>query len=133
MSQRRYADAESTLRYRQQNLKSYCKTHRLNYNLPEGYLGYLWRNQVGLCFYTDQEMTFGRFNDPGNLSVDKIVPVCGYVVGNVVLCTRRVNLIKNDMSLQEMMAWTPGWYERLCGFLPTYNQGSFPMSLYLNQ
>lgn len=133
LSEKRYESEESTLRFRQQCVKSLCKSKNMNFNLPEGYLFWLWEIQRGLCFYTDLEMIFGEYNNPSNLSVDKIVPGCGYVVGNVVLCSRRSNLVKNDMSLQEMSNWTPGWYSRLHDLFSANRNGTFPMALFLAQ
>jgi hypothetical protein len=75
----------------------------------------LYSRQSGRCFYTDRQMSIstgeGHRNDA--LSVDRIVPKLGYVKGNMVLCTYQVNKIKNDVSLDEMKEWMPGWYSRL--------------------
>lgn len=47
------------------------------------------------------------------ISIDKIIPEKGYVEGNVVLCTNRVNTIKSDLSLEEMKEWIPSWYQKV--------------------
>lgn len=74
-----------------------------------------YEQQKGLCFYTDSTLQFGLYKSRNwnTLSLDKIIPEKGYVKGNVVFCTRRVNTIKNNMTLEEMKEWTPGWYERI--------------------
>lgn len=41
---------------------------------------------------------------PDNPSVDKIIPRLGYVPGNVVVISRRANLIKTDASADEVLA-----------------------------
>ena len=55
----------------------------------------------------------GRGSNPNQLSVDRIIPELGYIKGNIVLCTQKVNLVKNNLTLREMSEWTPGWYGRV--------------------
>jgi hypothetical protein len=87
----------------------------LEYDLPDGYLQSLYDRQSGLCFYTSKalETVVGKGWNPRALSVDRINPHRGYIVGNIVLCARRVNSIKQDMSLDELQEWIPTWYERI--------------------
>lgn len=75
-----------------------------------------YEEQDGRCFYTDCLLAL-KPNTSLTLSVDKIVPEKGYVLGNVVLCGKRVNTIKNDVTLEEMKAWMPGWYARVGKFM----------------
>lgn len=68
------------------------------------------------CFYTDAKLEHKpsyKRNFGTNYSIDKIVPGLGYVKGNVVWCQQRINTIKSDVTLEEMSAWMPDWYERL--------------------
>ena len=85
----------------------------------------LWDATKGKCFYTDipMEIGLGKGTSPLTMSIDKIIPERGYTPGNVVLCTRRANAVKNDLSLSEIKAWLPGWHERIVAF-----QGSSPAS-----
>ena len=78
----------------------------------------LWSLQKGLCFYTDIPLVVqsGQGSCPESLSFDKIVPPLGYVSGNVVLCTRKANAVKQDLTLEEMQTWLPGWYNRVITF-----------------
>lgn len=75
----------------------------------------LWEKQNGLCFYTDIPLEWQVYNGltPASLSVDRVEPIKGYTKDNVVLCSRRANMIKSDMSLAEMEEWMPKWYERI--------------------
>ena len=78
-----------------------------------------WESQNGLCFYTDEPMSWGagRGRNPNNASVDKIRPDVGYVNDNVVFCTNRINTIKHNVTLDEMEKWMPNWYERVVNAL----------------
>jgi hypothetical protein len=75
--------------------------------------------QNGKCFYTDEIMICirGQGRNRDGLSVDKIIPDKGYVINNVVFCTNKVNLCKNDLSLEEIKQWMPSWYLRIEKFL----------------
>jgi CRISPR/Cas system Type II protein with McrA/HNH and RuvC-like nuclease domain len=90
--------------------------------LPDGYLQALYDEQNGRCFYTDKEfeITVGEGWNPRALSVDRVDPDRGYVVGNLVLCARRVNSIKQDMTIEELQEWVPSWYARI---VAAANQG----------
>ena len=106
------------LKHRQRAIKSRALESGVPYDLPGGYLADLYEKQGRACFYTDEPMQvhFGtRYSGSrrDSLSVDKIVPERGYVVGNVVLCIDRANRIKNDCSLDEMAQWMPGWHARV--------------------
>jgi len=75
----------------------------------------MWQNQSGRCFYTDYELIVqsGQGVQRHSLSFDRIVPEDGYTKDNVVLCTRQANAVKQDLTLEEMQKWLPGWYERI--------------------
>ena len=81
---------------------------------PE-FLVELFTKQEGKCFYTDAEMVCvaGKGKSMLAVSVDQIVPDKGYTEGNVVLCTLRANMVKQDLTLDELKAWLPGWHQRL--------------------
>ena len=71
--------------------------------------------QDGKCVYTGFEMRtiYGQGRSPLSLSVDRVDPRFGYIIGNVVLCTLRANTIKSDMNPTEFQEWLPSWYNRL--------------------
>jgi hypothetical protein len=85
------------------------------FDLTLDFIEELWQNQDGKCFYSDIPMTWGSGEGlkHDRISVDKVVVPVGYVQGNVVLCIRRTNFIKHNMTLEEMSKWTPDWYQRL--------------------
>lgn len=103
------------LKHRQRAIKARSTAP---FDLPGGYLADLYERQGGRCFYTDEPMQvyFGTGRSGSrrdSISVDKIVPERGYVVGNVVLCIERANRVKNDCTLAEMAQWMPGWHARV--------------------
>lgn len=81
-----------------------------------------FHRQRGLCFYTDEVLRYkvgNGYDIRCSLSIDKIVPENGYVQGNIVFCTSRVNTAKSNFSLEEMKKYMPSWYQKLLngGFL----------------
>lgn len=78
-----------------------------------------YNSQEGKCFYSDRIMVCKAGNGlhTDSLSVDKIIPSKGYVLGNVVFCSNRVNSVKTDLSLKEIKEWMPGWYQRIMDFI----------------
>jgi hypothetical protein len=60
----------------------------------------MWGAQVGRCWYTGMEMTT-TVNDPNKVSIDRLDSTKGYTRENTVLCTKRVNLMKREMSVAE--------------------------------
>lgn len=114
------ASPESYFNDRQRRLKngergSRPSRQRLAYDLPDGYLVALWQWQGGNCFYTGKpmKMGFGAGHDPYGVSIDRVDPSQGYLVGNVVLACARVNSVKNDLTPDELAEWIPAWHEQI--------------------
>lgn len=62
----------------------------------------LWENQNGKCYYTDRDMKFEvGFDD--SVSIDRINSDQGYIKGNIALCQRKVNVMKNNASIEELL------------------------------
>jgi len=70
---------------------------RVPFSLTCSYLESIWTDH---CPVTGREFVIGCSNDAPSL--DRLVPQKGYVEGNVVWLSRRINLIKNDASLEEL-------------------------------
>lgn len=65
------------------------------------------------CFYTGMPMTFTP-NDPNKVSIDRLDSSKGYEPNNIVLCSKRINAMKNDMSVEEFLGVVSaisGWTE----------------------
>jgi len=60
----------------------------------------LWQQQQGQCCYSGLPMTT-ELGHPNKITLDRIDSSKGYILGNVALCTYRVNLMKREMSVQE--------------------------------
>ena len=54
------------------------------------------------CFFTNVVMTRGDGNDKNQLSFDRIDNSKGYTDANVVACTTRINLLKRDISIDDI-------------------------------
>ena len=109
------ADILRYLRKKVRRIKSLCREKGYAFKVTAEQILKVYNDQNGCCFYTDTQMIFlvgdGQLDD--TISVDRIRPDRGYVMSNIVLCARRANSIKSNMTLAEMKQWMPGWYERL--------------------
>lgn len=115
---RLHSSIEVYLRDRLSRIKTRCTAKGMPFDLTYEDLIALYRLQQGFCFYTDVELNWHKKTTKRDrLSVDKIIPSLGYVMGNVVLCTHRANTVKADLELEEIKEWLPGWYARLERFL----------------
>ena len=95
-------------------LKSRCNKTGITFSLSKSYIETQFKNQKTKCFYSDINIDWQssgiRFD---SMSFDKIIPSLGYIEGNVVLTINRVNMVKQDCSLEEIRAWMPFWYNRI--------------------
>ena len=73
-------------------------------DLTVEYFKYLWSKQNGKCFYFGEELDYRMGNTRANssFSIDKIIPELGYIVGNIVFCSKKANIVKNNLSLPEL-------------------------------
>lgn len=103
------------LQFRLSSLKVACKRRDIYIKMSVSEVIDLYKKQEGLCLYTGQELEWGcgKGKNKRSLSFDRIVPSLGYIPTNVVLCTVQSNLVKNDLSLEEMEQWLPSWYEKI--------------------
>lgn len=113
------SNVDKFLKNRFQQLKNRAKRSKIDFNLTLEYFLDQYKKQNGLCFYTDEEMIckVGIGKNRNSFSIDKIIPTKGYVLGNVVFCTNKINMSKNDLTLEEIKQWMPGWYSRIEKFL----------------
>ena len=81
--------------------KAGAKRRNIPFNIDYEYVMDILEQQKFKCFYTNQEMTFGTQEEHNSsLSIDKVVPELGYIKGNVVFCTHKVNLGQNQYFLR---------------------------------
>ena len=81
-----------------------AKKANLEYNLTESWIKQKWDEQNGLCAISKIPMTYNRNNGRTftNVSIDRINPNKGYTKDNVHLVCMGVNLMKSDMSIEEL-------------------------------
>lgn len=60
----------------------------------------LWERQGGKCYYTGRPMNLITHHDEA-VSVDRVDSTLPHLIGNVVLCGRRVNHVKSNMTVQD--------------------------------
>lgn len=65
----------------------------------------LWERQRGKCHYTGVTLSFDGLGRPESVSLDRVDSTKGYVADNVVLCCNIVNLMKNKMTVDELVGW----------------------------
>lgn len=64
-----------------------------------------WEKQNGLCFYSGRKMSIsGDYHTNLNaMTIDKVNPKLGYVEGNIVMCCRIFNAMKQNLNYDEFM------------------------------
>ena len=62
----------------------------------------LWEIQKGICFYTNKPMLF-EIGFDNSVSIDRIDSNKGYITNNIVLCQRKINIMKNNASIKELI------------------------------
>lgn len=113
------SDIERFLNYHYNRTKLRAKKNNILFDLTKGQYLEQYNNQNGLCFFTDEKMIceLGSGVHKNSLSIDKIIPDKGYVLGNFVFASNKINTCKNDLTLDEIKLWMPLWYERIEKFL----------------
>ena len=113
----RKGNVEAYLRNRVYCLKCRCLRENIPFGLSSTYLISLYNQTQGRCFYTDEQMIIVGKKDSvylrQSISIDRVVPEKGYIDQNVVLCTYKANAVKQNLSVDELYMWIPGWYWRL--------------------
>lgn len=113
------SDINKFLADRFNRTKRRAKKLNIPFNISKKEFINQFNSQNGLCFYTDVKMVCEVGSDlhRDSMSIDKIIPDKGYVLGNVVFATNKINCCKNDLSLEEIQKWMPEWYKRIEKFL----------------
>lgn len=87
--------------------KNSSKKYKIPHNIKYEYLSNLWETQEGKCALTGKSMTHLKKKGQlkSNCSIDQISPRQGYVEGNVQLVQYRYNRVKNDLTMEELLAF----------------------------
>lgn len=114
---KRLSDPLTYLRKRVNDLAARSRKLRVPFRLTVEDAWRMYTEQEGRCFYTGEQMALApRSKVTGlrtSLSFDKVVPERGYTSNNTVLCTYKANAVKQDLTLDEIYNWLPGWYQRI--------------------
>lgn len=112
---RNYSSIENYIKFITGNLAKRTKLNNIDFDLDYEFLINLYKKQEGRCFYTDVLLKYGlgKQMHQNQFSIDRVYFDRGYTKDNVVLCSNRVNTIKNNLTINEMKQWLPFWYYRL--------------------
>lgn len=91
-----------------QNLKTNAKRRGISVNIEKSDIEDMYKAQGGLCAVTGLPMQFSALESGKNsyaVSVDRIDSDLGYTRENVRLVCARVNLMKMELSDDQMMFW----------------------------
>lgn len=122
----RNASLLSRIKYKRLTMSNRARREGIEFQLTVSDFLDMWHRQGGRCFYADIPLTIeaGRGRHPDSMSVDRIIPDIGYLVGNVVLAADRINTMKQDATLEEMRMWMPEWHRRAVAHLGAMHQRS---------
>lgn len=82
--------------------KGNSKHRNLEFNIVKEDLITLFKVQEGRCYYTGRDLkTVLGF--PESVSVDRVDSSKGYLIDNIVLCQSKVNIMKNNASIDELI------------------------------
>lgn len=84
--------------------KDRAKKVNIDFELSEDFIKELYDRQNGRCFYTNRplQQTLGYDN---SMSVDRKDSMKGYTEDNVCLCCKRVNWIKHEILLDDLVGY----------------------------
>jgi hypothetical protein len=92
---------EAFWRNRLRLIQKKCKKEGIDFNLTSSEMEAMWVNQSGKCALSGWDISL---SDPYNLTLDRITPSVGYTVGNVWWAHRKVNMVKQDLSLKDLVS-----------------------------
>jgi hypothetical protein len=95
--------------------KARCKKFNIKFDISFEEIKFIYNSQKGICFYSSIKLILNRGNGHNwnSCTIDKVCPKKGYIKNNIVLCTRKYNTVKNDLSLKEIKTHMPNWYKKL--------------------
>lgn len=110
------------------NKRCFCRKHDIYFDLTTDFLKDQWSNQNGCCFYSKIPLKFSSTSLVG-AQLDRIIPQKGYVKDNVVWCSKAVNSLKSNASIQEFTDFLTGAFFNIpirCEFMKLDNRAKMP-------
>ena len=86
------------LRDRLSTSKARAIHKQLPFDIDLEFLTQLYNKQNGKCYYTNELLSLSTNNDM-TLSIDRLNSSKGYTKDNIVLCSKVINSIKNDLTI----------------------------------
>ena len=77
--------------------KSRSKKENISFSITTKDLVEQYQKQNGKCYYSGKQMTY-QSGDKDKMSVDRIDPLKGYTIGNIVLCCWQINDMKKNYT-----------------------------------
>ena len=82
------------------DIKRRSRKNGIPFDITTKYVRELWAQQDGKCALSGWDLST---DDPYNLTLDKIIPKNGYCIGNVWWTHRKVNMVKQDLLLDDLV------------------------------
>lgn len=82
--------------------RSECKTKGIKFNLTEEYLRNIWTGICPICGITLSHNKGKGSHHKTSAHLDRVIPDKGYIIGNVVWISGRMNRIKYDATIEEL-------------------------------
>lgn len=107
------ANPEAYIRNRYNGSRQNAKGRGLDFSITLDQVKMLMELQRGLCAYTEvhMKMEVGNGLLDNTMSFDRWDTTKGYIPGNVLLCTKRFNGMKSNLTLEEFKTWMPILYK----------------------
>jgi len=105
---------DAYIRSRFNGSKNRAKERGVKFHVNLDYIKKLYDLQGGMCAYTGEEMLIstGKGLLDKTLSFDRFDNSKGYEAGNILLCTRLINSVKNNLSLEMFSEYMPILYRK---------------------
>ncbi len=100
--------------YNNSNHSYNARNNITGYNLTVEYIQELLDKQQYKCYYTGVELKVG--NKLTNPTLDRIDSNKGYIKGNVVVCTEIANIMKNDLTVDQIKYQIELWHNNINNF-----------------
>ena len=89
-----------------------AKNKNLEFNLTKEYIKSLWP-QDNQCPIQKKKFKYGLNNRNLNPTIDRILPKKGYIIGNIIIVSHRVNECKSDIEDIEILYKIYLFYKKL--------------------
>lgn len=95
-------DFVSYIKGRIHSFRTRAKKVNVPFDLTYKYLIELYEKQEGLCYFTKEKLLLSNIHGhSNNISLDRLYPEKGYVIGNVVWCSYFSNTMKGQLNIDE--------------------------------